>query len=103
MASRFTKHFIASFCEACDLGRTTRIFVLWTLFCLLLPPHASAQTSRGGIAGTVADSTGAVIPLVNVQVEREGTGMKLNMETGASGTFSFADLPTGLCREGLGA
>jgi hypothetical protein len=44
----------------------------------------------------VADSTGAMIALANVQIKGEGTGMKLNMETSASGTFSFADLPAGL-------
>src|SRR5215471_6116426 len=70
--------------------------VLLALFSLLSPPHAAAQTFRGGISGTVADSTGAVIPLAHVGVERENTGMKLSMETSASGAFSFADLPTGL-------
>jgi hypothetical protein len=90
------KRLIAPFYQGCDLDQTTWILLLWALFCLLSPPHASAQTFRGGISGTVADSTGAVIPRANVGVEREGTGMKFSMETGASGTFSFADLPTGL-------
>ena len=73
-----------------------QILILSALLCLSAPRHAAAQTFRGGISGTVADSTGAVIPLANVGVEREGTGMKLSMETSASGAFSFADLPPGL-------
>src|SRR5215470_3236762 len=87
---------IASFCKGFDLAQTTWFLMLSALFCLSSPRHAAAQTFRGGISGTVADSTGAVIPLANVQIERDGTGMKLRMETSASGAFSFADLPTGL-------
>src|SRR5215472_14824481 len=90
------KRLIASFCQACDLDQTTWILILSALFCLSSPPHAAAQTFRGGISGTVMDSTGGVIPLAEVGVERETTGMKLRMETSASGAFSFADLPTGL-------
>src|SRR5215470_9306298 len=87
---------IASFCKGFDLAQTTWFLMLSALFCLSSPRHAAAQTFRGGISGTVADSTGAVIPLANVQIERDGTGMKLRMETSASGTFPFADLPTGV-------
>src|SRR5215831_6139930 len=90
------RRLITWFYEGCDLDQITWILILSALFCLLLPSRAAAQTFRGGISGTVADSTGAVIPLANVQIERDDTGMKLSMETSASGTFSFADLPTGV-------
>jgi Carboxypeptidase regulatory-like domain len=90
------KRLTASVHDGGDLDHTKWILILSALFCLLSPSAAAGQTFRGGISGTVMDSTGAVIPLAGVGVEHESTGMKLRMETSASGVFSFADLPIGL-------
>ena len=87
---------LIGFYNGCDLDQTTLILILSALFCQLSPSAAAAQTFRGGISGIVADTSGAVIPFAKVGVERDGTGMKFSMETTASGTFSFTDLPTGL-------
>ena len=69
---------------------------MWTaLFCVLPLLNALGQTSRGVISGTVADTSGALIPSAQVTLERKEIGLKLAMATTAAGVFSFADLPVG--------
>ncbi len=71
-----------------------RVILWWTLVvCLLLPSAAFAQTSRGGISGTVEDKSGAVVPDATVEIEQKGTGLKLSTTTTNAGVFSFTDLP----------
>lgn len=67
---------------------------LAVVMCLLLPA-AVCQTSRGGISGTVADKSGATVPEATVEIEQNGTGLKLSMPTTSAGVFSFVDLPIG--------
>jgi hypothetical protein len=61
-------------------------------------PRANAQLaspgSRGGIAGTVADPTGAVIPQAKVTVTRAGAPVATTTSDGA-GQFTFNALPAG--------
>lgn len=63
---------------------------------LLFAIGASAQTFRGGIAGTVVDTSGAAIPDAMVKIVHNGTGLSRNQLTPAGGDFSFAELPTGI-------
>ena len=69
------------------------------LFLLVLmsamTPHLIAQTFRGGIAGTVQDSSGAAIPNARVSLTGTETGFKREMITTGSGDYSFQDLPLG--------
>jgi len=70
--------------------------ILFSFLCLLLfVSGALGQTSRGGIAGTVADKSGAVVPDAAVEIEQKGTGLKLSTSTTGAGVFSFPDLPVG--------
>ena len=55
----------------------------------------SAQTF-GGIAGHVADATGAVIPDVNVTLTNVGTGGIRTTLTTASGDYAFTAVPVGV-------
>ena len=59
---------------------------------LLLGLTAIAQTNRGGISGTVTDSTGAVIPCAKVTITNLGTGRALTLNTSGEGTFTANSL-----------
>lgn len=72
----------------------------WAAGCTLLvlviaASGAKAQTSRGGISGTVADISGAMVPGAMVEIEQRRTGLILKMPTTSAGIFSFPDLPVG--------
>ncbi|PYQ16313.1 MAG: TonB-dependent receptor, partial [Acidobacteria bacterium] len=54
-----------------------------------------AQTSTGRISGTVADSSGAVLPGVTVSVSQQGTGLNRTTTTDGSGAYVFVSLPVG--------
>ncbi len=54
-----------------------------------------SQTFRGSIAGTVVDSTDAVVAKVTLQASNAETGLKRETVSTASGEFSFLDLPPG--------
>jgi len=56
----------------------------------------SAQTAgTGAIAGTVSDSSGAVIPNATVQATSTSTGQQRTVVTAADGTYKFALLQPG--------
>jgi outer membrane receptor protein involved in Fe transport len=57
--------------------------------CLLLATAVTAQTSRGTLTGTVADTTGAVIKGATVTITQAGTGVKRQTTTNASGIYRF--------------
>src|SRR5262245_5823376 len=63
---------------------------------LLWATAAHAQVSiTGGIAGTVLDSTDALVPGATVTLLDEGTGVKKTAVTNADGVFAFRDLNFG--------
>ena len=57
--------------------------------------HLAAQTFRGGIAGTVQDSSGAAVPNAKISLLGTETGFKRETVTTSSGDYSFQDLPLG--------
>ena len=63
------------------------------LFCLIT--GLNAQTATGQITGTVKDSSGAVLPQVQVMLKNEGTGLSRQTVTSDSGDYSFTILPVG--------
>src|SRR5690242_7858990 len=65
---------------------------------LLLCVAAWAQTERGGIRGTVADPTGAVVPAAKVSVTNVATGISVTTASGDSGTYTVTALPPGVYR-----
>ena len=54
-----------------------------------------AQTFRGGINGTVTDSTGAVVAGAKVVITETSTGIAHDSMSSSSGEFLFNDLPLG--------
>ena len=54
-----------------------------------------AQAPVGSLKGTAHDSTGAVMPGVNVVVTNKDTGLQRKMTTSGEGIFSAASLPAG--------
>jgi Carboxypeptidase regulatory-like domain/TonB dependent receptor len=65
------------------------IFVTWFTI------TGSAQTFRGAINGEVTDSTGAVLPGVNVVATAVATRVDYATVTSGAGEFLFRDLPLG--------
>ncbi len=57
----------------------------------VLSPQASAQ-GLGSISGTVADSTGSVVPGAQVTATQAGTGMTIKTTSGDAGTYVFPTL-----------
>ncbi len=68
----------------------------YTAFTLLLASAAWAQTFRGGLNGSVTDTTGAAIPQATVRLDNAATGFSRTTFTTSAGEYSFPDLPTGI-------
>ena len=64
------------------------------LFVLLCVASASAQF-RAGIQGTVADSTGALVPEATVTLTSKETGNKQTTQTSGDGFYRITGLPPG--------
>jgi hypothetical protein len=62
---------------------------------LALAGNASAQAVTGTIIGTVADTTGAVLPGVSVTVKHTETGFTRTLVTDSNGEYTAASVPTG--------
>jgi Carboxypeptidase regulatory-like domain len=75
-------------------GDTMKLRVI-LVFVLLAAASLAAQTFRGTILGTVTDAQGAVVAGAKVTVKNAGTGLERTTETGASGDYSFPELPLG--------
>ncbi len=59
------------------------------------PVWAQAGATTASIAGTVIDSTGAVLPGADVTVKDMGTGTTYTAVTGSRGEFNVPALPIG--------
>jgi Carboxypeptidase regulatory-like domain len=59
---------------------------------LLGAGHALAQSNRGGISGTVRDTTGAVVPGATVIITSLGTNRPVEIVTAADGTYTASSL-----------
>ncbi|HVR24854.1 MAG TPA: TonB-dependent receptor, partial [Candidatus Polarisedimenticolia bacterium] len=71
-----------------------------TLFIVVLTLTASseralAQQTLGAINGTVTDSSGAVVPNVNIKARAVATNLELTAASKSDGSFSISDLPIG--------
>src|SRR5260370_21635432 len=65
---------------------------------LLLAAALSAQTNRGGIAGTVTDKSGAVVPGATVVITSTGTNQASKITTSGSGAYALQNLEPGVYR-----
>ncbi|MCL4402820.1 MAG: TonB-dependent receptor, partial [Acidobacteria bacterium] len=57
--------------------------------------NAFAQVDRATLVGTVTDPSGAVVPGAKVEITAPDTGSHRQVQTGPSGTYTFAGLPIG--------
>jgi len=71
--------------------RSTLVLVATILVATVL----SAQTFRGGIEGTVTDSSGAAIAAAEVVVKNLDTGLVRTLTTDNSGNYTATELPLG--------
>ncbi len=63
---------------------------------LFVPGIARAQVDQGTINGTVADSSGGVIPGATVTLTDNATGLTLTRSTNGSGFYSFTPIKIGM-------
>ena len=66
--------------------------VLTAVLLALCAGKAAAQTNRGGIAGTVFDPQGAVVPGATVVITSLGTNQERRATTSGSGSYSVVSL-----------
>jgi len=66
--------------------------VLIAVLLALCAGKAAAQTNRGGIAGTVFDPQGAVVPGATVVITSLGTNQERRATTSGSGSYSVVSL-----------
>ncbi len=76
------------------LTRQSKFILL--LLVLSVAQLVLGQTFRGGIAGTVQDSSGAVVSGAKISLTGTETGLKKEAVSTSSGDYSFSDLPIGL-------
>jgi hypothetical protein len=62
---------------------------------LLLPSILVAQSFRGGIVGTVSDSSGASVVGAQVTAANTGTALVRQATTDGNGNYTFTELPLG--------
>jgi Carboxypeptidase regulatory-like domain len=72
-----------------------RIFLFW-VFIVVAANMALGQTGASGtILGTITDSTGAILPNVNITVTNTATNVAFNTTSNSAGDFSAPSLPPG--------
>jgi hypothetical protein len=78
------------------ISSTARTFAFLLLFgAALFVPSLKAQTIFGSLAGTVTDSSGAVVSGAQVKATEEGSGTSLQATSSSAGTFRFPQVPIG--------
>jgi hypothetical protein len=65
------------------------------IVCVLLGNTAIAQVINATLSGTVSDSSGALIPGVEIKAMHTGTGVVTTGVTNESGTYRFPSLQPG--------
>src|ERR1043166_3275978 len=83
-----------------SMERCTRISLFGCLLVCLLIVHASSpkafgQGATGAINGTVADTSGAIIPSAKIILQNTATGAARTALTNATGTYVFPEVIPG--------
>ena len=68
---------------------------VFLIMAFLWIPRAEAQTTLGGITGTVTDSSGAVVTNAMVTLVGDQTKLNRTQTTSSTGSYSFVNLPIG--------
>ena len=77
------------------LSRFTLIVGALVLFTIAFSPAAFGQGATGAINGTVADTSGAVIPNAKLVLQNTATGAARTALTNATGTYVFPEVIPG--------
>ncbi|MBK9171130.1 MAG: carboxypeptidase regulatory-like domain-containing protein [Bryobacterales bacterium] len=77
-------------------NRWLQLCALGVLLLLLVPSLAMAQTGQGIITGLVTDSTGAIVPGVDVRITNKATGFVHTAQTNAEGLYRVPYLTPGM-------
>src|SRR5512139_51278 len=78
--------------RAMSLGKAVCLLLL---VALISPASAVAQTSMGGVNGTVTDSTGGLVPTATVTLVSEATNVQSVRHTNQNGYFVFVNVRPG--------
>ncbi len=77
------------------LSKIKKYTIIVTIVSLTSIGSLRAQVERGTIAGTVRDSTGAVVPEVNIGVKNVNTGVESKTTSGGAGEYVVPNLIPG--------
>src|SRR5262245_20345314 len=76
-------------------GSSARLPLLLFLAVLLCAAPARAQFDTAQVSGAVQDSSGGVLPGVDVVLVAEGTGLERRAVTNEAGLYTFPNVPVG--------
>ena len=76
-----------------NFSKHTKYLLL--LLVLSVSQFVLGQTFRGGISGTVEDSTGAVVAGAKISLLSQDTGLTRETVSTGDGAYAFQDLPVG--------
>ncbi len=71
------------------------IFLLAATTAYVAPKLQAQSANFGGIAGTVTDTTGAIIPGAKIVAKNVASGTTLDTTTSSAGTYKFPSVPIG--------
>jgi outer membrane receptor protein involved in Fe transport len=74
-------------------SRTNRNLLCVVALLVLVPSLGFAQADTGTLAGTVKDTSGAVVPDAMVTARNTATGGERSVQTGSDGAYNFPALP----------
>src|SRR5271170_6766843 len=74
--------------------RLVTIFIAVLFFAFSLTP-AHAQNFRGGISGSVNDSSGATVPNAAIRATEDATGTSHETVSSSAGDFNYSNIPIG--------
>ena len=75
-------------------GSLARLALLFVAIVLLAAP-AWAQFDTAQVSGSIQDSSGGVLPGVDVVLVAEGTGLERRAVTNEAGLYTFPNVPVG--------
>jgi hypothetical protein len=86
----------AAIARAFGFFKTNHNLLYLFLLLALVPGRAFAQADTGTIAGTVRDTSGAVVPDSMVTVRNVATGAQRAVQTGSDGVYTVPGLPAAM-------
>jgi hypothetical protein len=73
------------------MSQSFRTLILVLIVCVSL----LAQADRGSVAGTISDTTGAVVPGISLTLRNAATNLTYSAASNENGGYSFQNLPIG--------